>query len=77
MNVGMSTNSLRSDDTSPNPLNLHGEASFQKSRTQENSSRKRVTTSSMSFLGCAKGTCSGVVSTRKATGRCTVSVPFP
>ena len=33
MNLGMLTNSLRSDDTSPNPLNLHGEASFQKSRT--------------------------------------------
>jgi len=34
MNVGMLTSSLRSADTIPNPLNLHGEASFQKSRTQ-------------------------------------------
>jgi len=33
MNLGISTSSLRSADATPNPLNLDGEASFQKSRT--------------------------------------------
>jgi hypothetical protein len=34
MSVGMLGSSLRSAEPIPNPLNLHGEVSFQKSRTQ-------------------------------------------
>jgi hypothetical protein len=33
MSVGMLGSSLRSAEPIPNPLNLHGEVSFQKSRT--------------------------------------------